>query len=448
MTHHPIRLTRAPRRLHRRIAAAVLALACAGALAAPLDDIRRQVEASQFEQAYQTALANPQLIGDVHFDFLYGVAAINVGRVPEGLLALERHLAAVPANDRARLELARGYFLLGEYARARAEFEFVLRYNPPAGVRANINGFLQAMQTRENVDRRSSARFYVEAGGGYDNNVNGGTFRDEVTLNLITINPSGASRQIADGFGQLSAGALGQWRVTNRLSVFAGADLDQRSNAQERAFDLGSASGYLGFNNLSGIALWRTTVGGSAQTVGGNRYRDALQAGTEASFSLSQDLGLTAFAQYAEQRFKGADAVRDSRTTTLGGNLNWNPPGLPWSPSLGLRLSYSQDDNYDKRRSDLSKQMPFMRVSATVMPWPGIRFAVGANAFQQNYQGTDLGFGTTRKDDSYGVDAVASWSIDNHWSVRGEGQWQVTRSNQDLYDASRKAVSLKLRYQY
>src|SRR5687768_7354492 len=133
-------------------AAAALCLGCLPAAAAPLDDLRRQVEASQFEQAWATAQANPQLIGDVHFDFLYGVAAINTGRVAEGLLALERHLAAVPANDRARLELARGYFLLGDYPRARAEFDFVLRYNPPAGVRNNIAGFLQAMQAREAGD--------------------------------------------------------------------------------------------------------------------------------------------------------------------------------------------------------------------------------------------------------------------------------------------------------
>lgn len=445
MTHHP---TRRSRRLRPRLCAALLALACAGAMAAPLDDIRRQVEASQFEQAYQTALANPQLIGDVHFDFLYGVAAINVGRVPEGLLALERHLSAVPANDRARLELARGYFLLGEYARARAEFEFVLRYNPPPGVRANINGFLQAMQTRENVDRRSSSRFYVEAGGGYDNNVNGGTFRDEVTLDSFTINPTGASRQIADGFGQLTLGGLQNWRASNRLSVFVGADVDQRSNAKERDFDLGSASAYVGFTNLSGIALWRTTLGGNAQLVGGNRYRDALQVGTEATYSAGPELSLTALAQYVEQRFKGTDAVRDSRSTTVGGNLSWNVPQVPWALTLGLRLAYTQEDNFDKRRSDLSKRTPLLRVSAGITPFQQLRLAFGVATLQQSYQGIDLGFQTTRKDSTTLADGTAIWAIDPRWSLRGEGLWQVTRSNQDLYDVSRKSLTLKLRYQY
>jgi tetratricopeptide (TPR) repeat protein len=447
MTHHPRSLLR-----RCRPALTALALACAGvggqaAQAAPLDDIRRQVEASQFEAAYATALANPQLIGDVHFDFLYGVAAINVGRVPEGLLALERHLAAVPANDRARLELARGYFLLGEYARARSEFELVLRFNPPAGVRANINGFLQAMQTRESVDRRSTARLYLEVGGGHDSNVNLGTFQSEVNTPFGLIQPPPTSRQIADDFGQVAMGLLQTWRVSNRLSVFAGADLDQRSNAEQRAFDIGSASGYVGLQNLAASALWRTTLGGSVQTVGANRYRHTVQVGTDASFTLGPTLQATAFGQYGEQRFLGADAVRDSQNTTLGGNVNWSPANWPWQPVFSTRLSFTVEDNNDERRTDLSKHQPLLRVSASVTPVPQVRLALGATAYQQSYRGIDIGFGSKRRDDTAGIDGAITWAMNANWSLRCDGSWTVTRSNQDLYDNARKALSLKLRYQ-
>ena len=104
------------------LAALLLATAWPAARAEPLDDMRKLVESGQLEQAYASALRTPELIGDVHFDFLFGLAAVGTGHVPEGLLALERHLAAVPANDRARLELAQGYFQIGEFGRARAEF--------------------------------------------------------------------------------------------------------------------------------------------------------------------------------------------------------------------------------------------------------------------------------------------------------------------------------------
>ena len=446
MTHT---LQRKASKLSRHTGAiAALALASCAALAAPLDDIRRQVEGSQFEQAYQTAQANPQLIGDVHFDFLYGVAAINVGKLVEGVLALERHLGAVPANDRARLELARGYFLMGEYTRARSEFEFILRFNPPAGVRNNIASFLQAMQVRDSADRRATARFYAEAGLGYDNNVNLGTFRDEVQLAFGPISLAGSpSRQVADGYAQVAMGAQQVVRVSNRLSVFAGADVDHRANFKEEAYDLTNFSGQIGFTQLAAGALWRATLGLNGMQVGGNRYRDALQLGAEAQITLSQDLSAAAFAQYAEMRHAAADEVRDARSTTLGFMLTRNFTGMRFEPSFGVRVSYTQEDNQRLRR-DLSKQVPVLRVFASATPMDRIRVSLGFSAYQETYGGQDLGFGSVRKDDAQAVDFVLSYALTPQWSLRGDAVWAVTRSNQDLYDKSRKAVSLKLRYQF
>ena len=430
------------------LAAAALCLASLGAAAAPLDDMRRQVEASQFEQAWATALANPQLIGDVHFDFLYGVAAINVGRVPEGLLALERHLSAVPANDRARLELARGYFLLGEYTRARAEFEFVLRYNPPAGVRANINGFLQAMQTREGADRRATARVYAEFGIGHDTNVNGGTFRDEIVLPLATLRPLGTpSGQVPDGFAQVAVGGQHLARVTNRLSVFVGGDLDHRANFTEKAYDITNAGLYAGFSQLSASALWRVTLSGGHLQVGRNPFRDTLQLSTEASVTLTPELSVMGFAQYAEYRHADADEQRDARASTLGMTLTRGFADVPGAPSVGVRLSWAQEQN-QRLRSDLSKDTALLRLFAAVTPFDALRVAAGLTGYRQMYGKEDIVFGTERKDDALGVDLMVNYTFDPRWSLRADAAWTRNRSNQDLYDSSRKSASLKLRYQY
>ena len=452
---HP-RMTR-PRRLFRpalrAIAVAALAAAACSAWAAPLDDIRRQVESSQFEQAYQTALANPQLIGDVHFDFLYGVAAINVGRLPEGLLALERHLSAVPANDRARLELARGYFLLGEYTRARSEFEFVLRYNPPAGVRANIAGFLQAMQTRESSDRRASARFYAELGGGHDGNVNAGTYRDTYPVGSQVFTPEPASRQVADDFFQVAVGGEKLLRVSNRLSVFAGADLDHRAHREQRLYDLSNGNLYLGFSQLSGWALWRTTLAASQLVVGGNRYRDTLQVSTEANLSLSGESSLIAFGQFGTWRHTATDRERDAHVATVGLNYSYNFSGLSWAPALGARVGFTQEENVRQRR-DFSKKGPLLRVFAAFTPLERLRVAAGLTGATQKYGSFDTVYrangdpNEVRADESLSADVLASYAIDANWSVRLEALWTVNRSNQDLYDSNRKSLSAKLRYQF
>ncbi len=446
-------MTRKPIRLRATLLATTLAavFATAPAAAAPLDDLRRFVETGQFEQAWQVAQTQPQLVGDVHFDFLYGVAAINVGRVPEGLLALERHLSAVPGNDRARLELARGYFLLGEYSRARSEFEFVLRYNPPAPVRERINVFLEAMQSRQAADRRSASRLYAEVGGGHDSNVNQGTWRDEVEFLFGgTVNLDGTpSQAVADGFGSVALGGQQLMRVSNRLSVFAGADLDYKRNGREQAYDQGNLGGYIGFTQLALGGLWRATLAATHLNVGSNRYRDLLQLSTEASWSLSATTQLMAFGQYAEQRFAGNDASRDGRATSLGLMFTHAPADWPGQPNLGVRLSITREDNLNKLRDDLDKEAPLLRVFASVSPAPRWRIATGLVFSRQTYGAVDvIGFGTRRQDDYLGADAVVSYAIDARWSLRGEAQWSSTRSNHDLYDATRRLAALKLRYQY
>jgi len=438
-----------------RQALAGLALACLAVVAhaAPLDDMRRQVESSQFDQAYLTAQANPQLIGDVHFDFLFGVAAINVGRVAEGVLALERHLTAVPANDRARLEMARGYFLLGDFPRARLEFEFVLRYNQPAGVRANIDSFLQAMQARETSDTRASARLYVEASAGYDSNVNGGTYNESYQVGALSLAPDPGSRQVGDSFGQVALGGQHTMRVSSRLSVFVGGDADLRQHRERQPFDLSNLSLYLGFSQLSRVAQWRTTLTAGQMVVGDNRYRDNLQVGTEATFTFSQDRSLLLFGNFAQWSHAAADGNRDANVTTLGAMFSQSLPSLWGSPTLGARLTYVQEDN-QRLRKDFSKKGPSLRAFVAVTPFDKLRVSMGLTGGVETYGGPDFFFesqGATnavREDKSVTADLNANYALDARWSLRLEGSWKRLESNQDLYDNDRKSLALKLRYQF
>ena len=70
-----------------------------------------------------------QMEGDPYFDYFYGVSAIDTGHASQGVFALERVLLFHPKDHVVRLELARGYFILEEYARSRQEFEKVLAIN-------------------------------------------------------------------------------------------------------------------------------------------------------------------------------------------------------------------------------------------------------------------------------------------------------------------------------
>jgi tetratricopeptide (TPR) repeat protein len=447
-SHLPAAASRPAGRWRPLVASAALLLAPLLAWATPLEDIRRQVEASQFEQAYRTGQSNPQLIGDVHFDFLYGVAAINVGRVAEGVLALERHLSAVPANDRARLELARGYFLLGEFTRARSEFEFVLRYNPPAGVRATINGFLQAMQVRDAADSRARARLYAEFGLGYDTNVNGGSYRDQISAPFGDIVLTGTpSKRLADGLAQVALGGQQVLRVTNRLSVFAGADLDQRTDFKEHDYDQTNGAAYVGFTQLGSLALWRVALSTSELRIGGDRYRDTLALNGESTMNLDAETSLQIFAGFSEQRYAVENEALNSRLSTVGVMWTRSFGDLPGSPSFGARVGTSVEQVRGISRY-LNRDTPTLRIFGAVSPADRWRLSLGLTGSHAHYHNVDPNYLTSRSDDALVFDAVANYAIDNQWSVRAEALWSTNRSNQDLYDSNRAAATVKVRYQF
>ena len=440
-------MTLLPPRIRRALRCLALVLPLAAG-AASLDDLRQLVDSGQYDKAWQLAAANPQLIGDVHFDFLYGVAAVNSGHVAEGILALERHLAAVPGNDRARLELARGYYLVDEFARARAEFEFVLRYNPPAAVRENINRFLQAMALRDAGQRRNTAaRLYAEAGAGHDSNVNGGTYRDEVQLAFDTLKPIGNSKEIPDNFVEVAVGGQQEMRVSNQLSVFAGVDLDQKSNLNAKDFDLTNMTANVGFARIAGPGLYRGTISVNGFQVGGARYRDTLAGLAEASYSLGPQTGLSLAAGYSEMRYAGAENVRNERMTQFAGVLTQNFPAFAGSPQLGLRVSLAQEDN-EQMRPDLGRKTVLARLFGSFSPAERLRVTAGLTGYTQKYGAEDIVFGSVRRDTIWNIDLVAVYALAPNWTLRAEYVNLVTKSNQDLYDSRHQTIALKTRYQY
>ena len=173
-----------PRRHAAIVAIAVCSSAFAiAALAAPVDDLRTAVEAGDSAAAYArhcaTSIDAPERPPE--FDLWCGVAAVDIGRSGEGVLALERYVLQFPDDARARLELARAYFYAGDDVRSREEFEAVARSQPPPEVQAGIDRYLAALTDRE-ARYRGRRTAFVELGGGYDSNANAGVAQAEHRL--------------------------------------------------------------------------------------------------------------------------------------------------------------------------------------------------------------------------------------------------------------------------
>ncbi|MEY4256193.1 MAG: hypothetical protein RLZZ141_1420, partial [Pseudomonadota bacterium] len=143
------------------------------------EQIKHLIELKRAAEGYELGLLHPELIGDTLFDYYFGISAVDAAWM--GVLALERFMLKDPSNLLARLELGRGYLVIGDYVRAEREFAYVLRKNPPKSVVRTIDQFLTVIrQKRDKVETTYGAFF--EGGIGYNSNVNSGVSGADVTL--------------------------------------------------------------------------------------------------------------------------------------------------------------------------------------------------------------------------------------------------------------------------
>ena len=115
------------------------------ALAADLNLEQAETLMREGKAAEAYALLQPfefEQSGNIKFDYLLGIAALDSGKADKATLAFERVLALDPNFAGARIDMARAYFQLGDMTRAKTEFESVLTQNPPPAAKATIYKYL------------------------------------------------------------------------------------------------------------------------------------------------------------------------------------------------------------------------------------------------------------------------------------------------------------------
>lgn len=436
-------------RTFRMIALAACLCGCAvaqGLLAAPSDEIKALLETGDARGAYEHARKYPDQLGVAAFDFYFGIAAINAGHAGEGVLALERYLLNFPENTQARLELARGYFVLGEETRAREEFEAVTRLKPPPAVQAEIDRFLDAIRARESRFR-TTANLFVEAGFGYDSNVNGGVGSANIVLpafGLVTVTQAGVEQSAT--FTHLAAGGQITHPVAPGWSVFGGLGAESKLNhgSFESQFDLLTLAASGGATLLRENDLYRVAALYTTLDVDNEDFRDITGFAAEWQRQVDEFQMYSMALQYGDLDYKGANDVRDSHLYQLA--LGYRRAFIgPWQPLLTVNVYLGQEDNR-RDRDDLSRDLYGFRASVSGSPAP--RWAASAGAFYQlsDYREPDPLLGLTRRDTYYGLDLALSYALRRGLSVRGEFLLSRNDSNIALFEYDRNLVAVKLRY--
>jgi outer membrane protein len=421
------------------------------ALAADLDLEKADALMKQGKAAEAYSLLEPfefEQSGNIKFDYLLGIAALDSGKPDKATIAFERVLAVDPNFAGARIDMGRAYFQLGDITRAKTEFETVLTQNPPPAAKATINNYLAAIEKQENA-RKTKATGYVEAFVGHDSNVNFATSQAEIAVpalgNLIfTLNPTGV--KAPDDYMGLGLGGEVNHQVNSTVGLYAGADVRSRRNNTQDNFNSTSFDARAGVALGEGANVVRLGVLGGRFELDGRTNRDTNGVNAEWRHLINPANQLSAFGQYARFRFEPTISVNDFDQSTYG--VNWlhianDGKGL-------VSASLFTGDERAPERADGGKRFNGLRLGGQVQLNDKTELFGGLGAQFGKFELANAAFSSpteslTRDDRQYDANLGINWHYDMVWTVRPQISYIRNNSNISIFQFDRTDVSITIR---
>jgi hypothetical protein len=414
--------------------------------AGPVDDIKALVEAGNAAAAYKYGKSHPDELGNPSFDFYFGIAAIDSGHAGEGVLALERYTINFPDNLSARLELARGYFVLADDQRAREEFNAVLETNPPAPVRANIDKFLAAMNSRES-EYHTTMNGIVEAAFGYDTNANGGVGNPIVNLpgfGDVTVSEEGL--RAGSMYQLLAVGGQIARPLAPGFAVFGRSRIDGRFHNSAKQFNQTFATAGGGLSFLKNKNSYRSTVSYSKMDVDKNRFRNIGDVSVEWGHLLNELQSIHVQYQYAQLRYTGFNEARNANFNAIG--LGFRKAFITdWRPQLSVNGHAGSEHNLEER-PDLGRDLLGADVGLVFAPASKWTISTAATYMGSQYKAEDALTLTRRQDHYFGLSASASYAVKRQIVVGAELLGARNGSNLGLYRYDRGMLTFRIRYEF
>jgi tetratricopeptide (TPR) repeat protein len=299
--------------------------------------------------------------------FLRGMIAATEKNFDQAIVDFRFILASEPARERVRLELARAFFLLGDYDNAERNFRFARAGDLPDEVKTNIDQYLAAILRL----KRWSYDFGLALAD--DTNVNGATNVHQVDLYGLPFTLSDNARQKSGAGVAIDFGGEFSPQLSESWKGAFGGHI-HRAEYGAAAFDDMTVSAYAGPRYL--IARWRfdTLATAFRRWYGNVPYNEGIGGRASVGFALfpAVQLGVTFDAQsvfyrsiedqngpiYATNgelvytfgpsrlvRFSGGVAAQEARSNVFASTTRWLAfdyyQDLPFGFSAGVEPAYS-----------------------------------------------------------------------------------------------------------
>ena len=431
--------------LKRAIVAALAWALAASVWAADADVVNEaeaMVRAGRYAEAFR--LLEPledKLAGDVRYDYLLARAALESGNPSRASFIYERILAVEPNYTGVRLEMGRAYYMMGDYARAKLEFETVLRFpNLPPDLRQQAAIYAKAVEDQL-AGKRLVGFGYIEYGYGYDSNPQSVTSVSPITT--AGGDPLFIGTERSDHFHSLSLGGELSYSVTERISIYAGGDARLRAHRQIDTADYGTLDGRFGLGYASGASQTRVGVSLGKYALDYLPTRD--NAGLTAEFRtlVNPANQLTVNAQVTRYEFRPL-LLQENDYDLFQSSVGWLGVINEGRGAIGISLlgglEKATGGRIDGDKPYFGGRLTFQN---SLTERVGAFFLGGAQ--RGKYKDFNIAFGDKRKDTLYDVAAGISWTFAPGWSLRPQVVYIKNDSNLAIFEYEKTEVSMNLR---
>jgi hypothetical protein len=412
------------------------------------DRAKRLLDQKKSQEAYDLLLPQEGArAGDPEFDFLLGLAAMESREYERSVFAFERVLAVQPNNALARAYIAQAYYEMGELETAKREFETVQKQQVPQNAQERIEGFLSAIKSAES----NKVSGFLEAGGGWDTNVNSATSSNQVAvpavggpINLTLVGQN--STQRADSFGRLAAGVDFTRKLSSEWAIVGGAAGAGKLNRNATEFDTMTLDANLGTRwSKDKEAL---TLGVQLQDfeLDWGRYRETAGLIGQWMHNVDETNRVSLWGQYAALRYPTQD-IRDANRKILGFSYSGAFAG-DFAPVVYATTYFGREDALADGVPNLSHKPVGVRLGAEVRLAAGWSAFANASYEHRQYGGPEPVFGETRVDNQSDVGAGIGYVVRPGTTLIAQFAHTENRSNIDLFQFHRTVYTASIRFNF
>lgn len=415
---------------------------------AEVDDLVRKAhtmtESGQAKQAYE--LLEPHEVnraGDPDFDTVFGIAANISGEHARAIMALERVTIVQPANTRARAELGRAMFAVGDSRSARTLLEQAKAQGAPQAAAMTIDQLLRAIDVAE-ADARSSINGYVSAGIGHDSNVSSGPDNANVAVpNIggVVLGANSVKRNAT--FANLAGGISGRKVLDSRWSLVGNASANKRINRGESFFTNDQV------NLLGGVSYRVDRQDFTVAAVYEDYNSDATkrtQRGLVGEWAYRMDdiREVGAYVQYSRLHYPG-QGQRDADRTVVGASYAQRFGGglLAWGGA------YAGNENERAAGApQLGHSLIGLRAGVQKVFQGNLSGFAALNYERRSYGGPDPLFLVKRRDNQTTLAVGVNWVPAKTWRVTPQISLVQNKSRIVINDYDRTVVSVTARKEF